>query len=49
MKNVIIDSHHKIFYRTAGLEISVHENISSGGFYKSEDLYSGTSPKMTHY
>ena len=33
MINVIIDSHQEMFYRTSGLEISSHENISSGAFH----------------
>ena len=32
MINVIIDSHQKIFCRTAVLEISLYENIRSGAF-----------------
>ena len=34
MINVIIDNHQEIFYRTAGPEISSHENISSGAMYQ---------------
>ena len=45
MINVIIDSHQKIFYRTAGLEISSHENISIGAFYKIR----GTPPWVFFY
>ena len=45
MTNVIIDSHQKIFYRTAGLEISSHENISIGAFYKIR----GTPPWVFFY
>ena len=34
MKNVIIDSHHEIFYRAAGLEIYSHKNIRRGASYQ---------------
>ena len=32
--NVTIDSHQEMFYRAADLEMSSHQNISSGAFYQ---------------